>query len=436
MKKLILTLAILMSFVQEASAIDLDTVWSKALFPQKCYFATFSPDTNKIIAAMGSTIYYLDAHTGDIIDSFQKAAGPIATNEISISFNKKRISAICDNGTYIWDTTTKDIIKIFSNQDTNFVVGINALSPDGTYFVCRTWVKNKHPNQNNPYDTARILVYDLDADTVVKWINLDYDGLPEYIAYSPDGNSFVISFKLYSSPNSYWYNLTKYTTNGWQIDTVLEDRQDSYYSYISFSSDGRYMAGTKIDTGCSNYVWDLFADTLFRTYPRTKLGGYAYDIINFSSNNQYLLFGSGDPFLDSKPHNQIWDFINDTSVFSFGSYSKSAYSYSNITGYILVANEFAIYLFNPNWQPSSVFEPTEKSDDIKIAQKNKTLIVKSKDFDLRKIEIYDVMGSLVLSKTADSEEIAVSMQGMQSGIYFVKVQTAKQVFVRKVLVVE
>ncbi|MFA6572089.1 MAG: hypothetical protein WCT77_12725, partial [Bacteroidota bacterium] len=61
MKKLFVTLAFLLALWQVASAVVLDTVWVNNLRnPNRtCYFATFSPDTNKIIAAMDSTIYYL-----------------------------------------------------------------------------------------------------------------------------------------------------------------------------------------------------------------------------------------------------------------------------------------------------------------------------------------------------------------------------------------
>jgi hypothetical protein len=347
MKKMLLTLALLLTFVQAASAVVLDTVWYKQL-NTKCFFATFSPDTNKIIAAMDSTIYYLDSHTGAVIDSFQKI--PIPAHISSMSFNKKRFAA----GSYIWDTTTKSIIKNFhvNGNDTNYIVGINALSPEGRYLVCKTSVINKHPNQNNPYDTSRILVYDLDADTVVKWIDINDNLNMRYIAYSPDGNSFVISYDVDASSHERgWGKLVKYRTSDWQEDKVLENdyRSGVYYTYLSFSSDGRYMAGTKIDTsGGSNYIWDMSADTVCRAYSKNNLGGYTYAIINFSSNDNYLLFGSGSPFVDGKPHNQIWDFVNDTTIFNFASYSFQGFQYSNFTGCLLAADIAEIYLFAPN----------------------------------------------------------------------------------------
>jgi WD40 repeat protein len=435
MKKLLLTLALLIASMQVGSAIDFDTVWVNPLrFPTyTCFFAAFSPDTNKIVAALDSTIYYLDIRTGAIIDSFQKAPEIIDYGAV-MSSNGKRIAGVSGNyKCYVWDTTSKSIIKTFGGY--NVQAATVALSPDGRYAV--VGICESSGTDQFPKDTNKLLIYDLDADSIVKWIDHLTEGIA-YIAYSPDGGSFVVSATYgFTKDQRGIGRLRKYTTNGWQVDTLLEDNSDDYYTYLSYSSDGRYLAGAKTYAGSNekgSYIWDMTSDTLVGTYLTTRLGGYAYDIINFSSNDQFILFGSGDPFLDGKPHNQIWNFNNDTSIFSFASWSYQSFRYSNSSNYILIANPYSIYLFSPNWQPSSVFEPIEKSDDISIAQENKTLIVKSKDFDLRKIEIFDVMGSLVLSKTADSEEIAVSMQGMQSGIYFVKLQTAKRVFVRKVIV--
>ncbi|MFA6571582.1 MAG: T9SS type A sorting domain-containing protein [Bacteroidota bacterium] len=429
MKKLLLTLACLFASMQVASAFDLDTVWVKQLRPMKCHLAAFSSDTNKIVAVIDSTIYYLDIHNGSIIDSFQKAPDFIA-EQIYMSFNGKRFSARLNTGAVvIWDSATKSIIKIFDTHS-NYVVTACGFSPDGKYAVCGAWVKNINPQLP---DTKRLLIYDLDADTIVKWKDTYY-GPYSYFAYSPDGNSFVVSYGAF--PNYPGY-LVKYNTNKWDLtDTILDYDSRDIFTYLSYSSDGKYLAGAKNPSNnAASYVWDMTKNEIYKSYPQSKLNGF-YSKVYFSSNNQLLLFGSGYPFLNGKPNNQIWDFMSDTSIFRFSSYSNATFEYNKSTGLMLIANTFEIYLFSPNWQPSTVFEPTEKSDDISIVQENKTLIVKSKDFDLQKIEIFDVMGSLVLSKTADSEEIAVSMQGLQSGIYFVKVQTARQVFVRKVLVVE
>ncbi|MFA6571395.1 MAG: T9SS type A sorting domain-containing protein, partial [Bacteroidota bacterium] len=335
--------------------------------------------------------------------------------------------------------TTKNIIKNFhaNGNDTNYIVGINALSPDGKYLVCNTSIKNKYPDNYNMSDTARLMVFDLDADTIVKWIKLENKVMPRFIAYSPDGNTFVVSYEFdYTRYDVGYGRLVKYRTSDWQVDTILENYQEKYYTYLSFSSDGRYMAGTKIDTsGGSNYVWDMQADTIYKAYPFSKLGNM-YFSVNFSPDSQFLLFGGTSLFNPSPLNNQIWNFSSDTAVSTCSIQGNNPIYISNGNNYLLISGKNNIHLLSINMLPSSVTEPPITSDDIRIAQENKMLIIKSKDFDLRKIEIYDIKGSFVLSETADSEEIAVSIQGMQSGIYFVKVQTARQVFVRKIMVVE
>ncbi|MFA6570857.1 MAG: T9SS type A sorting domain-containing protein [Bacteroidota bacterium] len=430
MKKLFLTLALLLSLTQVASAVVLDTVWVNPLrFPTyTCFFAAFSPDTNKIVAALDSTIYYLDIRTGAIIDSFQKAPEIIDYGAV-MSSNGKRIAGVSGNyKCYVWDTTSKSIIKTFGGY--NVQAATVALSPDGRYAV--VGICESSGTDQFPKDTNKLLIYDLDADSIVKWIDHHTEGIA-YIAYSPDGNSFVVSATYgFTKDQRGIGRLRKYTTNDWQVDTLLEDNAKEYYTYLSYSSDGRYLAGVKPRLEKTSYVWDMSADTIFKTYPSSVIGGFQNRTF-FSYDNQYLLF-SGADFNLGYSRGLIWDFINDTLVYDLNLGRIRSYLLKD--NLILIETSDNIYLLSLDLHHSSVFEPTEKSDDISIAQENKTLIVKSKDFDLRKIEIYDVMGSLVMSKTADSEEIAVSMQSLKSGIYFVKVQTAKRVFVRKVLVVE
>jgi WD40 repeat protein len=431
MKKLFLTLALLLSLTQVASAVVLDTVWVNPLrFPTyTCFFAAFSPDTNKIVAALDSTIYYLDIRTGAIIDSFQKAPEIIDYGAV-MSANGKRIAGVSGNfKCYVWDTTSKSIIKTFGSGSEDVKVPSVALSPDGKYAVCRVIERTGTPQY--PVNTTKILVYNLDADSIVKWINLSYEneGIV-YLAYSPDSSSFIVSsVHGQSSTERGVGTLTKYSTSSWQLETVLENNSDDYYSYLSYSSDGRYLAGAKTyydDAGC--YIWDMSDDTIFRSYTEPMTVS-AFRHLDFSPDSKYLIFSGSST--TSGVH--VVNFLDNIMEFLlFERYSHAFLSKDN--NLMLVPAGYFILLLSLNWQPSSVFEPTEKNDDISIAQENKTLIVKSKDFDLRKIEIYDVMGSLVLSKTADSEEIAISMQFLQSGIYFVKVQTAKRVFVRKVLV--
>jgi len=288
MRKLFLFLFIALFMSQAALAVTFDTVWvnhirhSGQAYHAYCRFACFSLDTTKIIAAMDSTIYYLDLQTGNIIDSLEKPNGILADGYIVMSLNESRFASILwDGRAVVWEDSSKKIIKTFDFDTINYILDVTAiaLSPDGRYGLFGASVRSKDPPPYIKY--YRLLIYDLNVDSVVKWIN--GSGYVQYVAYAPDGNSFVVS-----SGGS----LTKYSTNGWQLDSILENNSTSYYSYLSYSSDSKYLAGRKQDSAGNCYIWDNAADTLYKTYSYEKLGT-SYGIINFSPDNQYLLFGGG-----------------------------------------------------------------------------------------------------------------------------------------------
>ncbi|MGA2299031.1 MAG: hypothetical protein ABSG15_15910 [FCB group bacterium] len=390
MRKLFLFLFIALFMSQAASAVTFDTVWVKNYNNQyNIYFASFAKDTTKIYAAMDSTIYILDLQNGNIIDSMEKA--PSLVGHTRLSFNGNRIaSTLYENYTVIWNDSSKRIIKTFQYDSISEIDyhGTCALSPDGRYFIgnaSSTFLDYYHFKK---YQT-KLFVYDLNADTLVKWLDSLWNPTREiqYITFSPDGNYFVISAAFVSN-NGTLNNgrLAKFSVNGWQEQKVLEEFADSIYGYLCYSNNGKYLTGTKPDHLGSSYIWDMDADTLYRTYTREKLGD-SYGMMKFTPDNQYILFAGG--YSDSL-RTQIWDFVNDTSVYAANFHASAAFEMSINENYLLVGIFNKIYLLTPNWTKTGISDIIQtKSFNIYPNPSSDFLNINSANMNGKKIDIYE-----------------------------------------------
>ncbi|MGA2298570.1 MAG: T9SS type A sorting domain-containing protein [FCB group bacterium] len=430
MRKLFLFLIATLFMSQAALAVTFDTLWMKNIRLagyDECRYASFTPDTTKILVAIDSTIYYLDIQTGNIIDSLENSGGILADRTIFMSLNGKRITSILWDGTaVVWDDSSKRIIKRFEYDTVNYIFDViaTALSPDGRYGLFGV----SSLTQTLPHmKIFKLLIYDLNADTIVKWIN--GTGYTNYIAYAPDGNSFVVSSLWQNGPNEVGM-LAKYRVNGWQLDSILENYSTSFYSYLSYSSDSKYLAGVKNDTSVQHYIWDIVADTLYRTYSRDKLGDY-YGGIDFSPNNQYLLFGGGGATGPDSLRTQIWDFVNDTSVYHTKIYSASRFEFSNNMNYLLLATHIYIYLLAPDWTKTIVIDlPQEQTKDLYPNPASDFLNINSANMNGKNISIYDMLGNKLMSATAETPETCLNIESLSTGVYLIRIGEVTKMFVK------
>ncbi|MGA2298991.1 MAG: T9SS type A sorting domain-containing protein, partial [FCB group bacterium] len=415
-----------------------DTVWYRHNYNKECYFACFANDTTKILTAMDSTIYILDIQNGNIIDSMEKAPSIFADNwNLSKSLNGKRIaSTLYDGRAVVWDVPSKKIIKIF---DSNFVKNFYmiysvALSPDGHYLIGGA-------ERSISYDKTEcnILIYDLDNNKIVQWMD-DWNNTrsPANIIFSPDGKYFIMDLINFDGSRR-GEELSKYSVNGWQKQKVLETiwvdtySDLSYYQYLSYSNDSKYLAGSKTnyhDSIGACYIWDMEADTIFRIYSSNKLGNQFY-FINISPDNKYLLFGGGDHFYETLL-SQIWDFANDTSVYQTNIYSADGIEYSDNGKYLLLASGYEIYLLTPNWTNTGINDlPQEQTKDIYPNPASDFLNINSEKIIGKDISIYDMLGNKLLSIIAESTDTRINIETLPIGVYIVKFGELTKLFVKK-----
>ncbi|MGA2297591.1 MAG: T9SS type A sorting domain-containing protein [FCB group bacterium] len=451
MKTYLLLFIILFTGLQTTeAAVTFDTVWMKNTFPGICHFACFSTDTTKIYASMDSTIYILDMQNGNIIDSMEKAPSTV-TGYTSLSFNGNRFaSTLYENYTIIWDVSSKKIIKTFQYDSISEIDyhGICALSPDGRYYIgdASSTFKDFYGFKG---EQSKLFVYDLNADKLVTWLDNGWNQTRsiQYITFSPDGKYFVIAAAYVSPPDGDLKNgiLAKYTVFGWQEQKVLERNSDTYYEYLSYSRDGKYIAGTKPEGFGSSYIWDMAADTLYRTYSFAKLG-QCYHITNFSPDNQFLLFGGGGFGGPDSLRTLIWDFVNDTSVYHSNMYSGTNFQFSKNNIYLLVNEGTDIYLLTPNWNKTSVEETNANNNSgLQIipnpASETMTISYNLSHSGNVRLCLFNQLGQEVAMLKNEWQEAGkqdfrfmIDDFRLNTGVYFVRLQAGSEVRNQKLLI--
>ncbi|MGA2296656.1 MAG: T9SS type A sorting domain-containing protein, partial [FCB group bacterium] len=194
------------------------------------------------------------------------------------------------------------------------------------------------------------------------------------------------------------------------------------------SRDGKYLCGAT--TQYSNTVWDMDADTLYKTFTKEKLGNY-YGIINFSPDNQYLLFGGGGLFRDSN-RTQIWDFINDTSIYYSGIHSASGIDYSINGKYLLLADHTKLFLLTPNKSITGINElPNEYLNALYPNPAGDFLNINSANIIGKNIDIFDMLGNKLMSVVAESTETRINIGTLPTGVYMIKNSELTKLFLKK-----
>ncbi|MCG9131026.1 WD40 repeat domain-containing protein [Candidatus Poribacteria bacterium] len=264
----------------------------------------FSPASDQIAVVRRNSVLIYDAETGAEISLITRHTASIT----AIFFNPdgKTLMSACEKGTIcISETSTGKCTGTIHDYEGEFV----AFSPDGNSFAAKSWGLAD-------WEVDKIHVFDIATSTLVQTIRADGRSGFLGVVFSPDGKTLAISEYERNildgpCPISIWDIST-----GTRLKTLTVVGGGAYS--IVFSPDGRKLADSGGLWDHRIALWDVGTGTQCCVFGPQNNVGYA-DVLAFSLDGSMLVSGHSDGrvlLLNVNTGEQLNTFIGHTAKVS------------------------------------------------------------------------------------------------------------------------